>query len=413
MSIEIHSVGAIRFLSEGTFAVDGTGTLGNYTYLPFNEGTAQITLTTAEHDPLNSVASRVEAREWVLGKKSATLTFTMNLSPTGTAAASGVTAISGPLGKLLKAVMGGENLGVGTTFTGGTAEVPTVTSAAGLAVGAAIGWANAAGTVEWREIESISGTSITLKQAFSGAPANATICYACASYHFTEDPSETLQFLVEGVESDDRWLLLGGQAVGGVTFDLAVSGDGIPTATFNFTFANYKRSNETTGTVTGALASPTYAGYSPIVGHVGELRAFVVGTATLSDASIVHCSALAWNPKIAFGPVPSPKGTNGVHRWRALRASPPIEGSFDTFYEDLTWWTARDDKARRHLQYTCGTAAGAAIVFSAPCVQITNPQRSAGGELAGQTVSYRGRRDIDVGASTTALAKSPARIHIG
>jgi len=46
-------------------------------------------------------------------------------------------------------------------------------------------------------------------------------------------------------------------------------------------------------------------------------------------------------------------------------------------------------------------------------VQIVNPQRVAdGSQLAGQTVAFKGRRDTDTGASTTALAKSPVRIHL-
>ena len=82
-------------------------------------------------DPQQQVQSRLEYREEVLGKRSAKLTFTMNLAPTGTAAASGVSAVTGALGTILKAVMGGESKGAGTTFTSGsTASVVNLTSAA-------------------------------------------------------------------------------------------------------------------------------------------------------------------------------------------------------------------------------------------------------------------------------------------
>lgn len=413
MSVEIHNVAALRVLSEASFAADGTGTLANFTYVPFREGSAQMTLTTDSLDPQQSVQSRYEYREEVLGKRSATLSFTMNLAPTGTAAASGQAATAGALGLLLKAVMGGETKGTGTTFTGGTATAPTVTSAAGFAAGQVIGWANSAGTVEWREIESIATNTITLKHAFSASPTNAQVAYAAATYYFTEDPSESLQFLVEGVESDDRWLLLGGQCVGGMTIAVDPSGAALPAVTFNFTFANYKTSAETTGTITGSLGDATYSSYSPIVGHAGEFRIFTVGAATLDSTSLVHVSACAFNPKIVFVPVPSPSGTNTVYRWRAGRSAPPAEGTFTTFFENLDWFTARTSKADKHVQYTMGTAAGEAVILTAPTVQIVNPQRAAAGELAGQTVAWKARRDTDVGSSTTALAKAPFRIHVG
>src|SRR5688572_10688135 len=100
MSLEVHSVAAMRAKVETTFGTDETAA-GVFVYVPFNEGSAQMTVTTAEIDPMAAVQSRVEGREWVRGKKSATLSFTVNLAPTGTAAASTVQAAAGALGMLL------------------------------------------------------------------------------------------------------------------------------------------------------------------------------------------------------------------------------------------------------------------------------------------------------------------------
>jgi len=412
MSIEIQNVQRIRAWSESSFAFDGTGTLGNYFDLPIREGSAQITLTQDSLDPMQMVQSRVEYREEVLGKRSATLTFQMNLSPTGTAATSGVTAVTSPLGRLLKAVMGGEALGTGNVFTGGTATVPTVSSTAGFAVGGAIGWVNSSGILEVREIEVVSIGSVTVKHAFSAAPTSGN-AIACATYSLTEDPQESMQFIVEGAESDDRWLLLGGQAVGGMQIAVDPTGAALPTITFNFTFANWKTSAETTGTITGAIGTATYSDYSPIVGHAGEFRVFTVGASTLTTSSRVHVSALAFTPSIAYAPVTSPNGTNTVLRWRASRASPPCEGSFTTFYEDLTWFTGRTNRTDYNIVYQMGTSAGQTVVLTAPTVQAINPQRVAdASQLAAQTLQWKARRDTDVGSTTTALAKSPWRVHI-
>ena len=413
MTIEVHSVQRLRVWSESSFATDGTGTLANYTDVPVREGTGTMTLTLDSLDPMQQVQSRVEYREEVLGKRSATLQFTLNLAPTGTAAASGIAAVQGALGLLLKATYGGETLGTGTTFTGGTATIPTVTSAAGFLAGGAIGWSNASGVLEVREIESIAGNSITLKHAFSAAPTNAQVAYAAATYSFTEDPQESLQFIVEGVEAQDRWVLLGGQAVGGVTVAIDPSGAALPSIQFSMTFANWLDSTECAGSITGTIGNATYSNYSPIVGQAGELRAFVVGASTLTTSSIVHCSALAFSPKVVFVPVTSPSGTNTIYRWRAGRAMPPVEGSFTTFFQDYTWWSARAAKSDYDIAYQMGQAAGSTVVITAPTVQIVNPQRVAdGNQLAGQAVAFKGRRDTDTGASTTALAKSPTRIHL-
>jgi hypothetical protein len=47
-------------------------------------------------------------------------------------------------------------------------------------------------------------------------------------------------------------------------------------------------------------------------------------------------------------------------------------------------------------------------------VQALNPQRVAdAGGLAAQTVMWAGRRDSDVGAATSDIAKTPFRIHLG
>jgi hypothetical protein len=416
MSIEISSVQRLRVYVESTFGSDATMSINDFVDVPANEGSIQATITTDELDPMQVVQSRFQGREKVLGKRSATLQFAMNLAPTGTAANASTTAVTSALGILLKATMGGENLGIGgTATTGSSATVINLTSGHGarFASGMALGWVNASGVLEIREIESVSSDAVTLKHALSGSPASSDVIYNCATYYFTEDPSTSLQFLLQGREAQDSWLLVGGQAVGGVTIAFDVTGAALPTATFNFTFAGYYEQDEIAAAPT-AIGTASFSAYSPIVGQAGELRVFTVGAATLVTSSLVHCSALAFTPKISFVPVPSPSGINTVYRWRAARVNPPVEGSFTPFFEDLTWFQARDAKTDKAIFYRYGVAAGAAVMVSAPTVQILNPQRADAGEIASQTISWAGRIDTDIGspASSTAIARSPFRIHI-
>ncbi len=223
-----------------------------------------------------------------------------------------------------------------------------------------------------------------------------------------------------GQNTFDRWLCLGCQAVGGVDIAADPSGKGIPTATFNFTGALYLAETQTAGTISSAIASATYTNYTPIVDYVGSFQMFTVGTPTYTaTVSTVHVSAMTWKPKIAYVPVTSPssnaaaQGGVPIYRWRGSRANPPIEGTFTTYIDSLTWWTKRNALAVMCQQYTIGTAAGSALVLSAPTVQVLNPQRSASDqEIEGQVVTFKGRRNTDT-ALTTDLATSPVCLVLG
>ena len=140
---------------------------------------------------------------------------------------------------------------------------------------------------------------------------------------------------------------------------------------------------------------------------------WTVGAATFVTSSRVHCSALAFAPAVSYIPVTSPAGIGGgtIYRWRAARANPPVTGSFTTFYETTSWFAGRDSKTDYDVQYQCGIEKAYTFVLSAPTVQVLNPQRADSGGIAGQTITWEGRRDTDVGSSTGAVAKSPARLH--
>ena len=421
--MDVQAVQRIRFqvvAATPTAAVgaDSSASIASFIDLPFREGTAQMVLTRDELDPMQAVQNIYEGRERVLGKRSATLSVTVNLSPTGTAAVTGTTAVTSPIGRLLKAVMGGENLAAGSTSATSTAIVLKCATASHCnrwAAGCVVGWSN--GTfVEWRGVESVStSTSVTLKHAFSGTPAAGNIFYNAATYYMTADPDTTVDFLVEGLDSDDRFLLTGGQAVSGIGITFDLTGAAIPSVTFNFTFANWYASNETGSSITGTLGTATYSATSPIVGEAGEFRSWTVGASTYVTTSRLHVSAVTWEPHLSYVPVTSPSGRNTIWRWKAARNSDsPVAGSFTIPYEDTTWFANRNSLADKNAMQVAGTAGGSAVILDAPTIQILNPQRAADASgIAAQTLMWKGRRDTDVGSSTSELAKSPFRIHLG
>lgn len=429
MSIETNLVQRVRVWSESSFGFDGTGNLGNYIDVPLREGSATIAVETESYDPQQIVQHIDEYRKEVLGKRKATLNFTMNIAP-GIAGTTSVAANAGALGLILKEVMGGELAKSGSTAAvGSTAGVINVQTGHGPRFagttptdgGGAIGWVNTSGSLELREIEAIVGDALTLKHNFSGAPSSTNPIYNCATYFMTANPTGSLQFIVEGLETDDRWLLLGGQCVGGFQTAFDVTGQSLPSITFNFSFASYKLPTETVGAISGsALGTATYSNYTPIVGHAGEMRVFDVGSAALTDASLVHCSAVSFAPTISFVPYTSPSGLNTIKQWVKARNVPAISGDWTNIFEDINWFTARDFRTDKAVFYqfgnspstTAGASAGAGLI-AVPTVQIINPQRAAdAGNLAAQKVQFKGRRDTDVGSATSDLAKSPFRIHL-
>lgn len=418
MTIEVQAVQRIRAFSEATFGADSSASIANFTDLPIIEGSASLVLTRDELDPGQLVQHIDDGRKRVLGKRSATLSVQMNLAPTGTAASNGVSSITSGLGLMLKAIMGGEALGEGSVAAGGsTAVVVNVSAGDGAqwASGKIMGWDHPTTGIEWREVESVSTDAVTLKRGFSGVPQTSDALYNASTYYMTANPSESLAFLVEGLESDDRWLLTGGQATGGMTVAVDLTGGQLPRITFSLTFANWFASDETSSSITGALAVATYSAYNPIVGEAGIYEAWTIGAPTFSTTQAIHVSALAFEPHIAFGPYTSPSGVNTIERWVKTRnTDSPVQGQWTTGYESTAWWNTRNSRTNIGQQYVAGVAAGSSVILSAPTTQILNPQRAADAAgLAAQTVMWKGRRDEDAGASTNDLAKSPFRIHLG
>ena len=420
--MDVQAVQRIRFqvvAATPTAAVgaDSSASIGSFIDAPIREGTAQMATNRDELDPMQLVQHIDEGRERVLGKRVATLTLTMDLAPTGTAAVTGTTAITSPVGRLLKAVMGGENLAAGSTAATSTAIVIKTSTASHSnrwPAGTVMGWSNGT-VVEWRGVESTTSANVTLKHGFSAAPAVGNSLINAATYYMTADPDTTVDFLVEGLDSDDRFLLTGGQAVGGIGIAFDLTGGAIPSVTFNFTFPNWYASNETGSSITGTLGTASYSATNPIVGEAGEFRSWTVGAATYVTTTRLHVSAMTWEPHIAFTPVTSPSGRNTVWRWKKARnTDSPVQGSFTIPYEDTTWFANRNSSADKDAMYVAGVAGGAAVILDAPTIQILNPQRAADASaIAAQVLMWKGRRDTDVGSSTNDLAKSPMRVHLG
>jgi len=403
----------------GSFAVDHTGSLHDFADVPIAEGMPQLTLTQETHNPLHARQDVRDYQEEVIGKKSWTLQFTTAFAPTGVAAGDGVTATAGSIQTMLKAVMGGEFKGTGSTVaTGGwsTAGGGSLANAAGFAAGGIAGWADTNGVVHFRPVKSRTGAtggSITLKVRFPGTPASGDVIYSGSTYYWTQDPDTSLQFVVEGYEQQDRWVLLGGQ--GTVTPQLALDGT-IQTLQWQFSGVDWLEGDEAAGAASihgTALGSATYSNYNPITGQSGQCLVQTNGTIALTGAD-VPISAIAFQPGMTYQAIPSPSGVQGVLRHRLTRASgtPPVSGSFTTYFTGYTNWDARDTKADKLVFYVAGRSAGGVAIVDAPTVQFTNVQPVDSNNIQSETVEFKGRLDGDT-SGTGDMAKSPQRYHFG
>jgi hypothetical protein len=411
MSIEIQNVQRLRAYVEpdGSLGVDHSGTMGDFIDIPAIEGTI-TPLTDEESLPTNTVKQSkddysIEAR----GKLTCKLSFDMFLAGTGVAANASTSAVQGPLGLLLKTVMGGESLAMGSavaTDTSATVIDVTATQGSRFSAGTAIA-IPFSGAMQARELKTVATDTLTTKIAFTGTPAVAAVVYRAATYYLTENPLTSLQFVLEGAGASDRWSMRGMQCTS-IRFNV-VPGQ-LPTVSFEFTGTAWSNLGA------GTLAVGSVTNSVPFAVQDSQLLVQTVGTSTYSGAE-VHASAIELTPNIAYVPATSPGGSETVYRWVRTRNAPTISGSFTTFFEDLAWYTARDNRTTKNVALQIGNAVPSStlgtVLVTAPRVQILNVQRVADGVgIAGQQVSWKGMIDSDATDQTTELRKSAFRIHL-
>lgn len=419
MTVYQSRVERMRFYKESAFATDYSGSAASFQQIPFNEGTATITLTRPVETPLHAQQRMDGYPLGVLMPKAATLEFTVNLETATTKATSTVAATHSWLTRLLEVAMGSVHQETGTlaaagwSTTSGDGSVVTT-----LRPGAAVGTVySTTGAFEARELKTKSGSTLTTKLAFSEAPAeNETIYGATTVYTSTRETgyAPSAQFLVEGWNVEDRFLLLGGQTE---SITVSLNPGEIPRVTFRWLFANWLHADgsETASDFTGSVVgASTYTDTNTLVVVDSEYRVQTVGTSTLSG-TLYQPSTITWEPAITHVAHKSPGGTQTVYGWVRTHVPPVVKGSFTLPFEDsYEWFTARNSKTKKMIGYQIGTAISTgAVLFSAPNTQITDVQRTDINGIIGQTVNWVGRLDEDTTAESgyEGLAESAFRIH--
>lgn len=416
MTIELHALKRIRLRRETTFATDMTSTGTSFTSfldVPAMVGTVNMTLQ-EQMNPVDVTQQYVDGKqESLIGIKPWQMSFTMPLHATGVAASAGVASVTSAMGAILLQAMGAELLAA----SGGTAVAVspspsstgcTVTSSQGSRCAAGTHIANYPGATTWelREVATRSTDAITMKMAFSTTMAGTIL--RASMYYLTEpatDPS-TLQFAVDGVELDDRFILLGGRCTLGFGFAWGQ----IPTLQVSVSGNYWFR--YTSGS---AISAASFSNFSPIVLQGSELHVATNGSTTANLQS--PCSAFSLNLNTNWIPLRTPGGVQTEFGVRRGRSAPVVSGSWTIPYQNDSEWDSLEAYDDRAVFFQIGGAlidgskGSGAILISCPTVQIVNVQRVDSGGIASQQISFEGRHDTGLTA-TDELTRSPLRIGV-
>ena len=407
MSIELQNLQRLAVTEEatGSFAIDVTAS-ATYRDVPIQEGSLQVTLNKPALDP-NTVQQNIDAlAQHVYGPRSATMSFTCVLGATGVAAGDGDSPpnfAAAALTQILRTTFGGAfSAGAGTDVSSVTdANKFDATSLTAFDDGGVIGWPDSAGQIHAHEIQAVAA-DITTKIDLPATPDVADVLYAGMTIYPTNDPDKSLQFILEGAEADDRWLLMGGQLSSAPAISRTLGE--LPTITFNFTFADWALEPS------AAITAAAYGTFSPTHVH-GYFRA-KAASITLSARALLCPATVEYSlSSPVFGPVMCGSGVNTIKRWRRVRAVPFVEVSITVPYEDQTWFTARDNRTIYHLEDQMGTTAGGIVLITVPAAYVVDVQRVEQAGLAYQRITFRSTIDAYVQTSTDELAVAAMRIH--
>lgn len=414
MSVENHLLQRVAVTEESAtnFATDLTGS-ATYLDVPFQEGTASLTLTKPNLEPLTAQQYIDGLPKTVHGPIEAQLDLTMVLAPLGTAFDASTTSLGvadSALLQILATVFGGiESGNAGSTVvSAAAADVVTVTGGHGntrFNRGGAIARArDSNGVVELREIQNISSDTITTKVDFSDTPATGNTIYNATTIYPGENPTTTLQFIVEGAEQQDRWLVYGAQLASPPAITMTIGE--LPTIQLSFNCRAWK-------VLTGAAITPaSYSNFAPIYTH-GEFLAQVVATSARQVLDISECTWTLRSP--AYQPIMSPGGKGDAPTSVGFRRMRQTQGfgdcAFSLAYQDQTWFTERDDRDDYHLMWQMGITAGEIVAITMPTAQIIDVQRVDADGLAYQQVTARARLDTDTFSQNVEIRRAPFRIH--
>ena len=352
----------------------------------------------SEDDPSLALNAYEDRPRILLGKRG-TLGFKSFLSGLAATEADTVAVTQDPLGLLLQAAMGGEQLDTTTTVDGtntgtGTAAAPLkVVSGAGLTIGGAIRVAG-----ELRRIVNKSGNNLTLDMALTAAPTSGNVA-AAATYFLKEDALVnlsdadhiTLAALFRGYDAEDQWQLRGG-------FPAMELGNLGENKTPHCQWTLHSQAWEL---VTGVAAPSAFTeGPNPVQVNAG----CYVNTVGTETRNYIHVAGIDIKLGLKVDELTSPAAENGVvgHAVFGGRSSVEVE-----FYYDSEWNVAYEAGTQKYLGYQIGTA----VLISCPALYLDETPERGGSAAATAKAKFHANNAGAAPSSATELGRSRISIH--
>ena len=392
----------VRGEVETTFATEN----GSHSWLGVRAIDPQLTMEQQLH-PQQYVQQRITQfpGAHLLGRRSGRLSFGMYLCGDGTPLSVAAATTGDTLHSLVKLAMGGASSAQGSAAKAGcTLSTINVNTSANFSAGAAI--MAPTGTSQAREIsviKSIANSTLTLEWKMSSAATTAEKVFNSFSYYIDPAATTTWQFqcVGEAGSSIDSFLCLG--CVGGFSFTNLLGLDGPPQINFDLQVTRWETD------VVAITATTTYDCGADPLNTATQMQCFYqdenTTTRTFLPVSNVEINpGIVWTPLYARGQ----GDTEHVERIRMTRVEPTV-----TFTTDAAaaYWTELNSQTVKRFALLFGATEGYSWVIDIPRAYVqTVPVRAEHAEQTAVTVTLRAKED-DAGAATSAMLRSPLRIH--
>lgn len=411
-------VGRLRYSIEpnGSYAVDRTGTIGNFFDLRFMEAEPKFGQVMA---PDQRVVQRFfERTKDQPGFDRPSFELVSHWCGYGSAINAAASVTKTKQAQVLEAIIGGYvSPGAGSTIVNAGSDTDTIVVASGhgtrFTPGGIIWVTNAAGDLDVTRVKSISSDTLELAWALSATPAQSAVILNAMNL-YPEEPSVAqtyLQLLWEAaINREHIFLLLGMQATG-LAFSMNLGEQ--PTWTASLAGAKDMHDDDIATPQGGsAIAAATYDGGEPTVFRKGGL---LFEAQSVTTRTHVCFSAFSFSPGIAHAPIPCASGTQGIREmWRQRGEAPtftftcPVEGT-----NAKTWRTARDNGTVYHALAHCGSVGGDLRAAEFGRCQILDVVDADSNGLRGVTVTCKVLEDDSSTDQTTSMRRAPFRLAIG
>lgn len=398
-----------RFAVESAVSVDGTGTIGNFKDI-------RATTTELPGEVQEFVADgRVRAKRVLgppqqLGFQRGAFNIGGQLVSTGVELNAAASPSQDELSTLLGAILGGYTAAAGSLVASGSSTTGvTVTASQGsrFPEGTIVGVETAVGSgiFEATSIDTRSTDALTFSHALSFTPAVGAKVINAQLLYETDQPTSTVQWLIESEDRNAIFLFRGCQGNLGITWPLG----GELAWTSQMQFAGWLHDDELATPQGGSAMSVwTPPGSPPVIARSGSIVFTPTAGTTRTTpqiASLTFDPAITWQAVESFNALVGGRaGYERVVGQPMATIQIPRSEAAETYKDAMAAGTTY------RLFAQAGNAAGRIVVLHCPTVQIVGIAPASVNGLDYVTLSLMCLPDATLTDQSTDLLRAPYRI---